>query len=125
MKSLEMILIFSKALLTTLPVLAIYNVLGEVAQGGFVLLLFVIWFYTHQRGNQQYDNSMKHATSLFQEAENQSRALFKISLDKHEDLNRQLIKQMERQQEIIREGHEVMNRTTAVLTRIETKIPAN
>lgn len=118
-----MSVILLKAIIASIPVIGIYTILGDIAQGGFVLLLFVIWFYTHQRSNQQYDNSMKHATGLFQEAENQSRALFKISLDKHEDLNRQLIKQLERQQEIIREGHEVMNRTTAVLTRIESKIP--
>lgn len=109
------------------------ELLGDIASGGVVVILFVIWWYTFHRANQQYDNSKKEAlelfktanstsVDLFKQADEHSVKLFQIALQKHEAMNDKLLATIKDGQTLMSEGHRIQENLTGVMSRLETKI---
>ena len=52
--------------------------------GGIAAILFVIWWFTFDRSNKQYDAAIKHSNSLYRESIEHSNRMFTTAMQQHQ-----------------------------------------
>lgn len=86
-----------------------------LANGGITIILFVIWWFTFQRANQQYDAAIKHSNTLYKDSIEHSNKLFKDAMEQHQ-------RKLDEITEILREEVRAKEMLAGAISRLDKAI---